>query len=322
MATAGANAQPTAEIELLDYGTREAWLAARNTGVGASESAALFGLSPWDTPFTLWAKKTGRVEPDEMGGEWIEWGNLLEEPIAKRYAQKTGRTVWQGGPFCVAQHPAIPFMRATPDRYVIAGDPPRFPDFAPSGGGLLQIKNTNAFKGHDWDTGVPDYIEIQVQHEMACTGREWASVAVLIGGSEFRSFDVARNENFIEELEEQVRTFWGHVERNEPPPLDGSIRTLETIKKLHPKDNGEIARLPDGAIQWWEELAEIRAQESRIAKAKPAIETMLRDAIGDATFGVLPDGRVLSLKTTDRVGYAVEPTSYRSLRLEKQGKKK
>ena len=227
-------------------------------------------------------------------GSGFSGGNLLEEPIAQRYAQKTGRTLWQGSPFAVAQHPTIPCMRSTPDRFVIGGEPPRFPDFTPTGGGLLQIKNTNAFKGHDWDLGVPDYIEVQVQHEMACTGLQWASVAVLIGGAEYRSFDVARNDNFIEELEEQVRGFWVFVEKNEPPPIDGSVRTLETIKKLHPADNGQTVELPADAIGWWNDLAELRAQESRIKKAKPEVETRLLDAIGDATFGSFPDGRVIS----------------------------
>ncbi|HVZ88051.1 MAG TPA: YqaJ viral recombinase family protein [Polyangia bacterium] len=298
------------DIALLDYGSRDAWLAARNTGVGASESAALFGLSPWDTAFSLWTKKTGRVEPDEIEGEWVAWGNLLEEPIARRYEQKTGRRLWQGGPYCVAQHPEIPFMRATPDRFVIDAPDRR-------GDGLLQIKNTNAFKGHDWDDGVPDYIQVQVQHEMACTGRAWASVAVLIGGAEFRSFDIERDESFIGELEEQVRGFWVYVERDEPPPIDGSIRTLEAIKKLHPKDSGATVPLPPEATDWWEELASIRAMEARIRKAKPAVEAKLFGAIGDATYGTLPDGRVLSLKTTSRDGYEVQPTTYRSLRLEK-----
>ena len=305
----------SAEIQLIDYETRERWLAARGSGVGASESAALFGVSPWETPLSLWAKKTDRVQDDGPSGEWIEWGNLLEAPIATRYVQKTGRTIWQGGPYAVAQHPTIPFMRATPDRWVT---------HAPDRGtpGLLQVKNTNAFKGHDWDEGPPDYIQIQVQHEMAVTGREWASVAVLIGGAEFRYFDVERNDDFIGELVEQCRWFWSFVENDQPPPIEGSVRNLETIKKLHPNDDGSEIALPSDAIGWFEELARLRAMESEIRKAKPAVETQLFAAFGNATFGVLPDGRRLSLKTTARDGYTVEPTTYRSLRLEKAPKGK
>lgn len=312
--TATAITPASSEITLKDYGSRDAWLAGRNSGIGASESAALFGLSPWDTSISLWAKKTGRLPPDEVDGEWIEWGNLLEDPIAKRYEQKTGRKVWQGGPYCVAEHPTLPFMRCTPDRWVIEA-----PDRA--GPGLLQIKNTNAFKSHDWDNGPPDFIEVQVQHEMAVTGRAWVSVAVLIGGCEFRYFDVERNPAFIDELEEQCRVFWRYVEKGEQPPLSGGLRTLEVIKRLHPKDNGTEIALPAEAAAWWTTLAAIRADESRLKKQKAEVEARLHDAIGDATYGVLPDGARLSLKTTERAGYFVEPCTYRTLRIEKAKKK-
>ena len=56
-------AAATDALQLTDYGTRDKWLAARMNGVGASESAALFGVSPWHTPLSLWAEKTGK--PDE-----------------------------------------------------------------------------------------------------------------------------------------------------------------------------------------------------------------------------------------------------------------
>lgn len=305
------------EIALKDFGTREAWLAGRNSGVGASESAALFGVSPWETPVSLWAKKTGKLPATEIDGEWLEWGNLLEEPIARRYESKTGRKVWQGGPFCVAQHPTIACMRATPDRWVIEA-----PDRDPNG--LLQIKNTNAFKGHDWDDGVPDYIEVQVQHEMAVTGRAWASVAVLIGGAEFRYFDVERNPAFIEELEAQCQDFWGYVERDVPPPIDGSVRTLETIKKIHPKDNGKTIALPAEALVWLNAMEMAKADVKLAESAETWAKAKLLAAIGDATFGTLSDGRKLSLKTSGNPGgtTVVAPYAYRVLRMERAESKK
>jgi hypothetical protein len=46
------------------------------------------------------------------------------------------------------------------------------------------------------------------------------------------------------------------------------------------------------------------------------LENKFRAAIGDATFGVLPNGVTFSLKTTKKKGYTVviEPTEYRVLR--------
>lgn len=296
---------------LVDYGNREDWLMARNQGVGASESAALFGISPWETPYSLWAKKTGRVEEDGPSGEWIRWGSLLEGPIASRYQELTGRIVEQAGQYAVAQHPTISCMRATPDRFVTLA-PDRTPD------GLLQIKNTNAFNGHDWDDGPPDFIQVQVQHEMACTGRSWASVAVLIGGAEFRHFDVERNDSFITELEAQCQWFWEFVQSDQPPPIDGSDRTLEVLKKLHPLDNGQEVTLPPDAIKWWAQLEAAKVEIKAATSSKTEAEAFIKAAIGSATFGLLPDGRRLSLKTSSNPGHntPTAPYTYRTLRIE------
>src|SRR5690606_11348877 len=38
------------------------WHSARSKGVGASEAAAVCGVSPYETPFEVWARKTGRLD--------------------------------------------------------------------------------------------------------------------------------------------------------------------------------------------------------------------------------------------------------------------
>ncbi len=189
--------------------------------------------------------------------------------------------------------------------------------------GLLQVKNTNAFKAGAWDDGPPDYIQVQVQHEMAITGRTWASVAVLIGGNQFRYFDIERNPDFIAELEEQVQLFWGLVERRERPPAEEiDARSLDTLKRLHPADNGTLVELPPEALEWWAEVEAARKAESAAKKLKDNADAKLRAAIGNATYARLLDGRHLSLKTSSRDGYTVEPVTYRTLRLDKDKEKR
>ena len=49
-------------VEILPYNALEqAWLAQRNSGIGASEVAAVLGESTYYSPYSLWARKTGRV---------------------------------------------------------------------------------------------------------------------------------------------------------------------------------------------------------------------------------------------------------------------
>jgi len=312
------SAQADDDLHLVDYGTRPKWLAARMHGVGASESAALFGVSPWHTKLSLWAEKAGKLqrEDDAAGAEWLDWGNILEPLIADRYATVTGSEIWQGGPFCIATHPTIPILFATPDRLVL-----RSPNRTTRG--ALQIKNASAYKAHDWNEGPPDFVQCQVQHEMAVLGLDWASVAVLIGGNKFRYFDVERNDAFIAELFEQVRLFWQMVERDEQPPADEiDHRSLDTLKRLHPADNGTLIELPPEAMEWWAEIEAARKAESAAKKQKDAADAKLRALIGDATYARLTDGRHLSLKTTERAGFTVEPVTYRTLRLDKDKEKR
>lgn len=322
MATAGQHAQPTRSVQLLDYGDRASWLASRTSAIGASEVAGLFvdangeSLSPYTAPFKLWAEKTGQLPPEELNSEWVHWGNLLEPAIAARYQEVTGRELWQGGPFCVAQHPEIERFRSTPDRWVTKATDR-------GGRGLVQLKNTAAFFQRNWKDGAPMHIEIQCQAELATTGYEWDSVAVLIGGNTFKHIDIERDDSFIAELEDRVRWFWGLVERREAPPIDGSPQTLAALKLMHPKDNGQTVRLPEEAIAWFDAMQSAKDDAKLAEAAAEWAQAKLRHAIGPATFGELPDGRKLSLKTTDNKGSTtvIDPYSYRTLRLERKPSK-
>lgn len=46
---------------------RAGWLEARKDGLGASDAAALLGLSPWKTNVQLWEEKCGLVIPEDIG---------------------------------------------------------------------------------------------------------------------------------------------------------------------------------------------------------------------------------------------------------------
>jgi putative phage-type endonuclease len=304
------------DVNLTVYPTREEWLTARERSIGASESATLFGLSPEsrDSAYSLWARKAGVVPARELDGEWLDWGLLLEEPISQRYAALTGQTLWTPPtPFCVAVHPKYSFMTATVDRWIIEA-----PGY--EGRGDLEIKNVSAFNP-DWKQNgcidVPLYIQAQVQHQLACTGFQWAVVAALIGGNHLEMIPVERNDAFIAELEAKAVEFWQMVEHKVPPPVDGKESTLQTLKVMHPNDDGETVPLDDDAASVATKLEEAKAEKKRVEEETKRLEGLLRERLGPHTFGALPDGRLLSLKTTSRKGYTsnVAPTTYRTLKI-------
>jgi len=298
------------DVTLVNYETCEEWLAARTSSIGASESAALFGLAPEgrESEYSLWAKKAGLAEPDQLDAEWLDWGQILEQPIAERYAKRTGHLLWTPPtPYCVAVHPRLPFLTATVDRWIIEAD-------GRADRGDLEIKNVGAYNA-DWRDEPPLYVQAQVQHQLAVTGFGWAVVAALIGGNKLETFEIERNQNFIVELEAKAEEFWGRVQRKEAPPTDGTEATTRTLKHLHPDDNGSTVVL-DSEVAKWVDQREAAKRDENAAKQKIAeSENHIKAAVGSNTFGQLPDGRTISLKTQERSGYVVEACKFRTLRI-------
>ena len=287
---------------------REQWLDARRSGIGGSDAAAVLNLSPWKSAYALWCEKTGLLEREDISDkEFVEWGNILEEPIARKYCLVTGRTLIDHGRFAIRHHPEREWMLCTIDREISPVDD--------RGPGDLSIKNTNEFALDDWDeVGGPIHYQVQLQHELAVIGWQWASFAVLIGGNKFRWCDVERNDAFIAHLIEHEEEFMERIKSGDPPPPDGSASATEALRRLYPRDTGETVKLPDESLTWHERLVENKAAIKSAQAEIDEYSNLLRAAIGDATFGVLPDGKSYSWKWQARAAYSVPAGEMRVLR--------
>lgn len=300
------------DVNLIKYDTREEWLKARVLGIGASESAALFGLSPWLSPFAIWADKTGMAPRESSSSEVLRWGLLLEAPIAEAYAADSERKLWTPpSPWCVAVDHELPELRATPDRWIIEAK-------GRDSRGVLEIKNVDGTKADQWDDGPPMHVQVQVQHQLAVTGFTWAAVAALIGGNRMRTWDIERNEDFIGELRVKVADFWKLVQSRQMPEVDGTEATSVALKTLYPRDNGSEIELPADAVTWWSELAAAKEAEEAAKARKKAAENQIRAALGENTFGRMPDGRRIVARLTEVSGrtQVIEPYSYRAIRIQ------
>lgn len=60
---------------------RDTWLAARRTGIGSSDVAAILGVADQRTALHVWHDKRGELVDD--AGEPALWGRLLEDPVAR-----------------------------------------------------------------------------------------------------------------------------------------------------------------------------------------------------------------------------------------------
>lgn len=281
------------------------WLKARGRGIGSSDAATVIGINPWKSRIQLWGEKCGLIEPDDLSdNESVEWGTILEDPVAKKYQRVTGREITP--PSHIYRHEKHDWMIGNPDRF-IEGDP--------RGTGILEVKTTSAFHAKDWDEEPPEYYQAQLQHLLAVTGCSWGSFAVLIGGQRFKWCDVERNERFIEFLTEKESEFWDMVLKGDPPDPDASDSAKEALARLYPKESKDVTvDLGDEALEWANALQAVREAQKELDKSRQYAENMLKAAIGEAAIGKLPDGRMYSWKVQHRDSYVVPANDYRVLR--------
>src|SRR5262245_51429000 len=288
---------------------RAEWLAERRQGIGASDAAAIIGVSVFKSALNVYVDKIGLEEPDDDETEAMEWGHRLEEPIARKYQETVHRPVWNPGAHVIERHPDLAFMLATPDRYTEL-DPGAtgFPVPPADGRGVLELKTAGFFKKDEWADEPPLEYQVQVQHQLAVTGLKWGSIAVLIGGQRFRWADIPRNDKFIAKLLEAEDAFWQRVQRRDPPPPAGTEQSARALALLYPRQQGDAIVLGNDVIDLDLELVHAKEQVKLWEGRELAAEQKLKALIGSAPLATLPNGVRFKWVTEPRAGHTVGPS--------------
>lgn len=320
--------QPTLDLpcEMLSFPSRAEWLAARLDGIGSSDVPAIVGVSRFHSPLSLYYEKLGLNEQDPRYVEASRWGQLLEEPISQRYAEESKRVVRnpnEGGVFTIARSRQHPFMLASVDRLIVSCPPIEGAPRPPADGiGVLEAKNAHLMMQDEWLTEhnnePPVEYQVQLQHQLAGTGLQWGSIAALIGGCIFVWADLPRDNALIDSLVEMEKEFLRRLVLRDPPPADASFATREVLKKIYPKDSGESVMLPADAIDWHNGLVGAKAAKKMAELDEDRFANLLRQAIGDASVGVLPGGGGYTLKSQERKEFISPRTEFRVLRYTKK----
>jgi putative phage-type endonuclease len=294
---------------------RKAWLARRKELLTASECAAVLGQDPRRGPLAVYAEKVGDVEVEET--PWMRWGRRVEGAIAEGYAEETGRPVTDLGAHEIQVHPALPWLGATLDRQTAGSEKTPAPiDHGPFYGAPLEAKAVAGHKAAEWREDPPLEYQIQLQVQIACTSATWGSLVALIGGLSLAWRDLLRNDRFLAAALPKLEEFWLRVQRRDPPEADALPGTTIAIKRLWSEDDGETVALGHEALELVDGWEAARLRTTEAEERQQDLENKLRLRLQGATFGALPDGTFVTLKTTSRKGYTavVEPTTYRTLR--------
>ena len=272
---------------------RADWPTVRKKGIGGSDAAAV-GLSPYKSPLELWLEKTGRdadlPQPDPADlREPVYWGTLLEPFVAAAYSRQSGNRVRKVN--AVLRHPTVPFMLANLDREVTGAADVQ----------ILECKTAGEFGARLWKEGVPEYVQLQVQHQLAVTGKQAADVAVLLCGQRLEVHRIARDDDLIGRLIELEGQFWRHVETDTPPPADGSGSSDRALRALYPKDSGQTLDFSGDLVMSgvFSDLLAVRQQLARQLEQEAGLKQQIQQRMGDATQARFERGSITWKRSKD-----------------------
>lgn len=200
------------------------WLALRMKGIGASDAAAVLGLSNWKSNQELWEEKVGLRQPKDLSeNERVKYGQAAEKHLVAlfklQYADR----------YKVRVDKNVVYFR---NGFQFASLDGELTELETGDKGVHEDKTVLADSSlvwEEWKDKIPNTYYVQVVHQLLVTG--WKFVII---NPEFRWLDkngeIATRTRRIKILAEEVaedmkildeaeHEFWGYVQRRERPPL-------------------------------------------------------------------------------------------------------
>lgn len=261
------------------------WHAARANGIGGSEIAAVLGLSPFESYFSLWYRKQGLIGPVQETQQ-MRLGKRFEPGICDEFAYLNPELTILPAP--TYHGDGRPWQIANPDRLILNAD-----------GELevLEAKNVREADGWGLDGSdvVPPHYEAQGKWYADTLGAKRIRYAVGIGGCEIRQYVIEHDPADGALMRERAEAFLQTIRDGVAPEVDGHSATYQAIREL-----------PDGLENFDVQIdAALRDRLFTALDTFDAAETEKRAAIG-AVLAEIGNGR--------RAMYGKERIGTRSVR--------
>lgn len=274
--------------------------------LGASDAAAVLGLSRYKTPLMVWAEKTGAVAPDDISHKLpIKVGNALEDLVCDLFTEETGKKLYRVKE--TLKHPAYPFLAVNLDRRVVGED------------AIFEAKTASVYKADEWDNGeIPQEYLIQVLHALAVTGRKYAYIAVLIGGNQkFIWKRVDRDEDVINSIIAQECDFW--LKFVEPKVMPSTVTSEDSpiLSKLFNKPTPDKMVLDSTADTIAGDIKLLEEQANKLNNEVARLKNQLRLMIGNYSVGETSN-YTITWKEQTKKAYQVPESTNRVLRIVKK----
>jgi putative phage-type endonuclease len=196
--------------------------------MSASKVSAVLGLSPWESPFSLWHRMAGNIPWEDDDQAQLKRGHYLEPGIREWFRdQHPHMQVDRTGTWVNNDRP---WQIASPDGIALRRNIARTPI------GPLECKTAN----NDWEWGepgtdqVPPYYRAQAMWQMDTLGLPVCHIAVLTSFMEFREYLIEYDPEEAEFIRGAAWDFLASLSAGKPPSIDEHNATYQAIRTLHP----------------------------------------------------------------------------------------
>ncbi len=307
------NAMPTktkqsvsngAEMILVDVNQRcDDWLEWRSQGVTASDIPIILGLSPYKTPWQLWAEKTGRINPSDLSkNPNVLKGIRLEDDARLKAEEKYDDILL---PVC-GECTDYPILRASFDGLDSAHEVYEFKcpsdsvfnhvkenDKVPSVHMAYEEYPSDQLSGNDFEdvklngtkSATYKLYEAQVHAQCVVSGNPNGHLIFYKEGEDILDFDVQLTTEKRETILEAAKNFWNHVTTDSPPEIDPA-------KDCFIPDNGNCSFSWQAHAEHWQTLhqriKDLKKEQKSLEQEKKIAQEALVALMGDfltADFG-------------------------------------
>lgn len=259
--------------------SKETWLELRRAGITGTRIAGIMGVSPWETPRSVYLDILG-LKPEKEATEPMYWGTTLEDIIAKEFALRTQLKVRRVN--YMLQHSTYDFLLGNIDRVVMDGKQKA----------ILECKNVGAYSSDEWRQGVPMHYLYQVQFYLLLTGIDVGFITALVGGQKLVIHRIEADKALHQQMIDAATEFWfGNVQAGIEP--DVTHQDTELLGKLYQARAGAVEEITEELyieLQTRKQLYDLHDRQYEESKNK------LKDAMREAELAVFQGEKIATWK--------------------------
>jgi putative phage-type endonuclease len=229
------------------------WLVWRAEGITATDVPVILGLSPYKTPWQLWAEKTGRINPPDLSGNPnVQRGNRLEDEARQKTETRYNEILL---PLC-GECTEWPVLRASFDGVDANEEPYEFK--APSQNVWVELETSGTH------SATFKLYEAQVQTQMVVAGASKGRLIFYREDGTDLDFEVLLTPERRAEILTAAKQFWELVCTETPPKLD-------------PERDWYIPASGTDKFKWEAHADAWRSQQHRIKSLKDELKALEKD---------------------------------------------